>query len=184
MYNLLDRSIAYDLLTIVIYLVLPLTIISSPLLSGFVFVATTTLTSEYATMPDIDPSIVRGPMYSGPLGRLYSHFPSEQFPYNSLVGKRKLEIVANVLSREGDSKKTALSQVFNEYIAADKKLTKEIWDEGHRCTIILDKNAAPYQRVDVEHRLITNPHITYFKDWLFKDGPIMPTRPRMEIIYF
>ena len=164
MFNLLDRSIAYDLLTIVIYLVLPLMVISSPLLSGFVFVATSTLTSEYATMPAIDPSIMNGPVYRDTVRRLYRHFPNQDVPYNSLVGKRKLEIKGNVLSREGDNRKTALAQVFNEYIANDKKLAKEIWDEGHRGTIIIDKNAGRYDRVDTEHRLITNPHITYFKD--------------------
>ena len=125
-FKLLNRSIVYDLLTMVIYLVLPVIVISSPLLAGFVFVATTTLTSEYATMPKLSDSLLYSGEYSDLITRMTKHFPHEYTPYNSLVGKRKLEIVANALSREGDSKKTALAQVFDEHIASDKKLAKQI----------------------------------------------------------
>jgi hypothetical protein len=61
-----------------------------------------------------------------------------------LIGKKKLEVVANALIRDaantGDRKKTALAQVFYEHMGDDKRKAIEMADEGHRYAIIRDKS--------------------------------------------
>lgn len=65
-------------------------------MSGFVFVSTTTLTAEYATMPKWSTEMLYSGEYNDMISRMFRHFPNEYTPYKSLIDKKKLEIIANV----------------------------------------------------------------------------------------
>lgn len=167
LFNLLDRSIAYDLLAIVMYLVLPLIIISSPLCGGYLYVVSSTLAQEYATMPALDHSVaLNNPELGVRLARIKHRFPNAWTP---LAEKRKLEILANALSRNGDSKKVELAQVLYEHIAEDKKQAKALLEEAHRISVVKDThdfrsfNSAPWW----EQQFLSKPGVWFFKDWFF-----------------
>lgn len=111
-------------------------VITSPLLTGFVFI--TTIAQEYATMPNISAAMQSNQHIL--MRRANRFFSGDLTP---LIGKKKLEVVANALIRDaaktGYSKKMELAQVFYEHIADDKKKAIEMADEGHRYAIIRDK---------------------------------------------
>ena len=84
--------------------------------------------------------------------------------------KKKVEIIANALYRDKQDKKTALSQVFDEYIAKDKNKAKSVFDECHRAAIIRDKISGT-DTYRCEQEIITRPGTIFFKSWFYKDGP-------------
>jgi len=164
LFNLLDRSIAYDLVTIVLLIVLPLVVISSPSWSGYVFVISTTLREQYATMPNVSYEMFTT-KFQEAHRRAYHKFPAHWTP---LAEKKKLEVVANALSREGpeNEKASALSQVLHEYISKDKNEAIAIFKDAHRSAIIKDNYEEEFIGVrHFEDTLTRQPGVSFFSSW-------------------